>query len=101
MLKSFDFPKLATDALEKESEAKKKNNNSAKNGMSKADELAESTLHMTLEGAGHEAFDCMCEAVRSDNDSVTYQCRYEVRKGAKAKKTSAARIEGKFAMNVP
>jgi hypothetical protein len=88
--------KLATDALEKQSEEARKT--TGKNGLSRADELTESTLQLTLEGAGHEAFDCMCEAVGSDKDSVTYQCKYEVKK---VKKCSAARIEGSFAMNVP
>lgn len=87
------------DVLEEQAEVKV-------NGENDVAKLEEHTLHMTLEEAGHEAYDCMCEAVGSDKDSVTYQCKYEVRTSKDSSdqtqlRSRAARIEGKFAMNVP
>lgn len=66
-----------------------------------------SVLRMRLEGAGHQTLDCECDLVGGHGDTLTYQCRYQVAKkdpGGKSdgrKRSTAARIEGKFAMNMP
>ena len=57
----------------------------------------EEKLELKLEGAGHEPVDCVCEAVGSNKDSVTYECKYQMGDATEKK----ARIQGKFAMNVP
>ena len=57
----------------------------------------EEKLELKLETAGHEPVDCVCEAVASDKDSVQYECKYQMGEATEKK----ARIQGKFAMNVP
>ncbi len=73
----------------------------------------EQTLHMRLEGAGHEALDCKCEAVAADSGSVMYQCSYQLGGRRQSedvvaadgrvtrKHRAAGTIQGKFAMNLP
>ena len=75
---------------------------SSSNGL--AGEEEEETLEIKLEGAGHEALDCMCRPVGGDAGSVTYQCSYQMgtdKGGKKGGKTTAGRIQGKFAINLP
>ena len=69
-------------------------------------EVEASRLRLRLEADGQENFDCECEAVGVDNESVVYQCRYKMGGNAKASDDSTAVAkkkiqQGNFSMNVP
>lgn len=69
----------------------------ADNGEDDLVQAFEDKLELKLEGAGHEPVDCVCEAVESDKDTVTYECKYQMGEASEKK----SRIQGRFALNVP